>query len=116
MQAKEMLKNMGIKKVIFNGKTTVVYLKDGRKGVAHCGSEDEFDPTVGLSVAYAEAMCKCSSKKELKGIVKFLERKKKFEVEYQGRRSSELIFNPSKSCSMTFLCNDDLSEIELITN
>lgn len=35
-----------------------MYLENGIKGVAHCSKEDNFDPLVGISMAYMVANAK----------------------------------------------------------
>jgi len=63
---KEMLKRMGIERVIKNDKAVIIFLEDGTKGVALCDKDDHFDPVVGLSVAYAMAVGTNSNKKQFK--------------------------------------------------
>lgn len=63
-----LLKELGIKKVIFNDKTTILFLTTGEKGIATCGVHDEFDPAVGLAMAYTMAESN-RSKKDFKSTV-----------------------------------------------
>jgi len=65
---KHLLKQLGIEKVIFNEKATIVYLTTGEKGVAIRSDTEEFDPVIGLSVAYALAESG-TSKKRFKQII-----------------------------------------------
>ena len=44
-----------VKKIVHDGKTTVVILKDDSVGIAHCLPEDTFDESVGEEVAYIKA-------------------------------------------------------------
>jgi hypothetical protein len=53
---KQMMKQMGIERIIFNDEATIVFLKNGNKGVAVQGTRDEADRLIGLSVAYAIAV------------------------------------------------------------
>jgi len=66
---KEMLKRMGVKKIIQNDKAVIVVLTNGIKGVAICDDEDYFDPLVGFSVAYAMAVGTKGNKKQFKNNV-----------------------------------------------
>ncbi len=44
---------------VFNaGNKTVVILADGRRGEAKCSPEDEYNPVVGVSIAYGRALAK----------------------------------------------------------
>lgn len=47
-----------LEKVIYSDKYTIVFLCDGRKGVAKCHPDDKFDKTRGLEVATAKALLK----------------------------------------------------------
>jgi len=81
--SKEMLKNLGVSKVIFNGKTTIVFLEDGTKGVAQCGTLDSNDPLVGFSIAYTLAKATKGNKRQFKENIQFMTSKAKngkFEV------------------------------------
>ena len=60
---KDLLNHLGIEKVIFNDNATIVYLTTGEKGVAIRSQTEEFDPVIGLSVAYALAESGISKKK-----------------------------------------------------
>jgi len=66
---KEMLKRMGVKKIIQNDKAVIVVLTNGIKGVAICDDEDYFDPLIGFSVAYAMAVGTKGNKKQFKNNV-----------------------------------------------
>ncbi len=75
---KEMLKNMGIKEVIFNDYATVVILNNGNKGVAKRSMEDIYDPIIGISVAYAIAIGTKGNKSWFKeNVQKLLSKSKK---------------------------------------
>lgn len=65
----QLLKTMGIEKVIFNKDATIVYLSTGEKGVAKRSKDDEFDPVIGLSVAYAMAEGTRGNKSQFKKLV-----------------------------------------------
>ena len=84
MKAKELLHNLGVRKVIFNGKTTIVYLTTGEKGVANCGEYDEFDPVVGIAMAYLAAESQ-GSKKGLKQATDYLYKKGAFKTDEDFR-------------------------------
>jgi hypothetical protein len=84
MKAKELMHNLGVRKVIFNGKTTIVYLTTGEKGVANCGEHDEFDPVVGIAMAYLAAESQ-GSKRELKQATDYMYRKGTFEMDEDFR-------------------------------
>ena len=60
---KDLLHQLGIERVIFNDNATIVYLTTGEKGVAIRSQTEEFDPVIGLSVAYALAESGTSKKK-----------------------------------------------------
>lgn len=60
---KDLLHQLGIERVIFNDNATIVYLTTGEKGVAIRSQNEEFDPVIGLSVAYALAESGTSKKK-----------------------------------------------------
>ncbi|EQB4340929.1 hypothetical protein ACYJ2U_001648 [Clostridium botulinum] len=51
-------------KHIINGRTTIVILEDGSKGIAKCHPKDEFDKQEGFRVAYARACGKEVNSKE----------------------------------------------------
>jgi hypothetical protein len=63
---KEMLKRMGVDRVIVNNKAVIVFLTNGDKGVAVCDENDYFDPMVGFSVAYAIAVGTKGNKTQFK--------------------------------------------------
>ncbi len=77
IMSKEMLKSMGVKKVIFNGSTTIVFLDDDTKGVAQCGKMDSNDPLVGFSVAYANAKATSGNKRQFKDNIDYMVKKAK---------------------------------------
>ena len=62
----KMLKNMGVERVIFNGRATIVFLEDGTKGVAVADEKDAYDKSVGLAMAYAVAKATQGNKKQFK--------------------------------------------------
>jgi len=66
---KEMLKRMGVEKIIQNDKAVIVVLTNGNKGVAICDGQDYFDPLIGFSVAYAMAVGTKGNKKQFKNNV-----------------------------------------------
>jgi len=74
---KHLLKQMGIERVIFNEDATIVFLTTGEKGVAIRSSDDEFDPVIGLSVAYAIAKGTRGSKSKYKELVAKLHKNKR---------------------------------------
>lgn len=54
-------------KVIFQDQYTIVILEDGRKGIAACHPDDEFDEAEGIRFAFARAlMAKPRPEKEIK--------------------------------------------------
>lgn len=57
--------NSEIKKVIKNGKATIVILSSGVKGVAKCLEEDTYNEETGIRIAYLKAKIK-EMTKELK--------------------------------------------------
>lgn len=63
---KEMLFNLGIDRIIFNDRATIVFLNDGTKGVSVCSKDDHNDPLVGLSVAYTVAKATQGNKSQFK--------------------------------------------------
>lgn len=63
---KEMMDKMGVDRVLYNGAATIVWLKDGRKGVAVQSSEDHPDRNVGFAMAYAYAMGTDGNKSQFK--------------------------------------------------
>ncbi|MFA5423153.1 MAG: hypothetical protein WC374_04790 [Phycisphaerae bacterium] len=52
---KKWLMPKDVKRVIMNGRSLVVELTDGKKGVAHCDGKDLYDPYVGFCIAYFNA-------------------------------------------------------------
>jgi hypothetical protein len=56
-------------KLIINGTTTVVILKDGSKGVSKCLPTDIYDRDKGIDIAYKKALIK-SYQKELNDLMK----------------------------------------------
>ena len=49
-----MLKDLKIRKVIFNDPATIVFWSDGTKTVVKCGENDIYDPEKGLAMAVAK--------------------------------------------------------------
>lgn len=96
MKAKELMHNLGVRKVIFNGKTTIVYLTTGEKGVANCGEHDEFDPVVGIAMAYLAAESQ-GSKRELKQATDYLYKKGTFE----NKKSEYMSFHVTSGITLT---------------
>lgn len=56
-----------VDRVIINGTTVIVYLRDGSKGKAHCDYMDTFDPYVGFVLAYHK--CKNGKNGSLKNVL-----------------------------------------------
>lgn len=73
--SKKMLEQMNVERVIFNNRATIVFLKNGNKGVAVCSEDDHNDPVVGFSVAYAVAVGTNGNKKQFKENVVKLEKR-----------------------------------------
>lgn len=42
-------------RIIFSGNATIVILEDGSKGVAQCHENDQFNPRIGVKIAYNRA-------------------------------------------------------------
>jgi len=63
---RQMMENMGIERVIFNDEATIVFLNDGRKGVAVQSTLDEADRVIGLAMAYAFAVGTDGNKSQFK--------------------------------------------------
>jgi hypothetical protein len=57
-----------VDRVIINGTTVIVYLRDGNKGKANCDYMDTFDPYVGFVLAYYKS--KNGKNFELKNVFK----------------------------------------------
>jgi hypothetical protein len=55
MNAEEIKAKLNYKRVIRNGKATIVILADGSKGVAKCSPDDEYDADKGLEIATLRA-------------------------------------------------------------
>jgi len=56
---KDIDENPRIETKIFNaGNKTVVILADGRRGEAKCSPDDEYNPVVGVAIAYGRALAK----------------------------------------------------------
>lgn len=74
-----LLKNLGVKKVVFNGRKVVVILNSGVQGIATCGEQDFFDEEVGFAVAYTIAKTKeltKGNKAKYKSFIDFISRRK----------------------------------------
>ena len=56
-------------KIIINGTTTIVILKDGCKGISKCLPDDIYDREKGIDIAYRKALIK-SYQKELKELTR----------------------------------------------
>jgi hypothetical protein len=70
----QMIENMGIKRVIFNDEATIVFLNDGRKGVAVQSTKDEADRVIGLAMAYTFAVATDGNKSQFKKNVEQLKK------------------------------------------
>jgi hypothetical protein len=76
----QMIEKMGIEKVIFNDDATIVFLKDGRKGVAVQSASDDADRLIGLSVAYAIAVGTDGNKSQFRKNIIQLEKHDGYEI------------------------------------
>jgi len=82
MFSREMLQELGVKKVIFNDKATIVITESGGKGVAVCGKKDVFEAEEGFCRAYLRALSDeiGVDNKALTNNISFIEKRKSFEV------------------------------------
>ena len=86
------------KKTNINKITTVVHLPDGRIGKATC-NEDEYDETLGVLNAFANAVCKCKFENIVKKHIK-------------KRQAEDLQNRTCKWCGSTFNTIEELEEHE----
>lgn len=72
---KKFLEKLNVSEVIQNGRTTIVKLNDGRKGVSTCAERDTQDFEVGFAIAYILAISTDGNKTMYKNMMKSIKRK-----------------------------------------
>ena len=50
------MEKLDVQKIIYNGRTTIVYWSDGTKNVSTCSTEDVFDEAIGFSQCLLKKM------------------------------------------------------------
>ena len=76
----DMLKNMGVKHIIFNGLETIVILENGNKGISKQHTLDDYDPLEGIGMAYMYAKATGGNKNLCKKLVKEIAKEKHYSI------------------------------------